>query len=187
MTERSNRRELIIQVAAELFVEQGYAATSVRQIAKAVGCSEAALYYHFKAGKHALLQAVIASKVPDFMDILEPCRQANSLAELILTYVNSMCMYCKERERHIQWMIAEYPNLSADEKTLFHEKHLGLHTELVKLLSPYVEHEDEAFGLGWILICASFGYRQIFVTLGFDSLIDFSVGEFAEKLAYYLA
>ncbi len=45
---RQNRRDLIIETAAELFQEQGYDATSVRQIAAAVGCSEAALYYLFK-------------------------------------------------------------------------------------------------------------------------------------------
>ena len=73
MAERINRRELIVQTAATLFSKQGYAATSVRQIAETVGCTEAALYYHFKEGKRALLQAVIEDKTPSFLSVLENC------------------------------------------------------------------------------------------------------------------
>ena len=156
-------------------------------MADAVGCTEAALYYHFKDGKRALLQAVIESKIPDFISILETCCQAGSLSELILNYVQSVGMFCTERERHMQWFISEYPNLSVDEKSLFDEKHLMLHTELVKLLGRFVEDEDEANELGWMLICASFGYRQVFVTLGLDKLADFSVDKFAERMACHLA
>ncbi len=187
MAERINRRELIIKTAAGLFIEQGYAATSVRQISDAVGCTEAALYYHFKEGKRALLQAVVESKTPDFMSILEACGHAETLAQFISTYVQSMCMYCQERERNIQWVVAEFPNLSDDEKSLFHEKHLNFHAELVNRLISYVSDEGEADGLAWMLVCASFGYRQIFVTLGLDDLADFSVDAFAEKMAHYLA
>jgi len=187
MTQRINRRDLIIQTAADLFIKQGYATTSVRQLADAVGCTEAALYYHFKDGKRALLQAVIESKVPDFANILEGCRQAESLPELIQSYMHSVCMYCEERERHMQWFVSEYPNLNDDEKSLFDEKHLMLHTELVKLLRRFIEDEAEADELGWMLICASFGYRQVFVTLGLDKLADFSVDKFAERMACHLA
>jgi AcrR family transcriptional regulator len=187
MTQRINRRDLIIHSATDLFVHKGYAATSVRQIADAVGCTEAALYYHFKDGKRALLQAVIESKAPDLRDVLASCRQAESLPEFILSYVHSLCMYCEERERHMQWFVSEYQNLSDSEKSLFDEKHLLFHAELVKLLQRFVEDEDEANELGWMLICASFGYRQIFVTLGLDKLADFSVDRFAEKMACHLA
>ena len=187
MTERINRRDLIIQTATELFIEQGYAATSVRQISDAVGCTEAALYYHFKDGKRALLRAVVESKSPDFITVLEDCRQADTLPRLVLTFVNSMCTYCKEREKNIQWVISEYPNLSSDEKAIFHERHLEFHAELVKLFTPFVKDEHEAYGLVWMLICASFGYRQMFVTMELETLTKFSVDEFAEKAAYYLS
>jgi len=187
MSQRINRRDLIIHTAADLFVKQGYAATSVRQLADAVGCTEAALYYHFKDGKRALLQAVIENQAPDFRSVLADCQQAESLSELIGSYVQSLCMYCEERERNMQWFVSEYPNLSADEKALFDEKHLLFHTELVKLLQRFLKDENEADELGWMLICASFGYRQIFVTLGLDKLADFSVDKFAERMACHLA
>ena len=35
-------------VALKLFTEQGYEATSLREIAEALGVTKAALYYHFR-------------------------------------------------------------------------------------------------------------------------------------------
>ncbi|MFF1868080.1 TetR/AcrR family transcriptional regulator [Streptomyces sp. CB03911] len=45
---RSDTRERIINVALELFSEQGYEQTSLREIADRLGVTKAALYYHFK-------------------------------------------------------------------------------------------------------------------------------------------
>jgi len=42
-------RTRIQAVALELFTEQGYDATSLREIAERLGVTKAALYYHFKS------------------------------------------------------------------------------------------------------------------------------------------
>ena len=49
MIERTGTRERIKQVALELFTEQGYEGTSLREIAERLGVTKAALYYHFKS------------------------------------------------------------------------------------------------------------------------------------------
>src|ERR1700759_4485015 len=46
---RGDTRARIQQVALELFAEQGYERTSLREIAERLGVSKAALYYHFKS------------------------------------------------------------------------------------------------------------------------------------------
>ena len=86
MCERVNRRDRIIEEAARLFIEQGYAATSVRQIAEACGCTEAALYYHFKEGKRELLQAAVEHIMPDLLQAVEECSKARSLHELVILF-----------------------------------------------------------------------------------------------------
>jgi len=48
-------RERILDVALELFTEQGYDQTSLRQIAEQLGVSKAALYYHFEQKEDILL------------------------------------------------------------------------------------------------------------------------------------
>ena len=49
-------RETILDAAQRLFGERGYDATSLRQIADAVGTTKAAVYYHFPAKEHLLLE-----------------------------------------------------------------------------------------------------------------------------------
>jgi len=60
-TERSGRRprgetrDRILDVALELFNEQGYDKTSLREIAERLGVTKAALYYHFERKEDILL------------------------------------------------------------------------------------------------------------------------------------
>ena len=46
---RGGTRERIQSIALELFAEQGYEKTSLREIAERLGVTKAALYYHFKS------------------------------------------------------------------------------------------------------------------------------------------
>jgi AcrR family transcriptional regulator len=46
---RGDTRARIQEVALELFAEQGYERTSLREIAERLGVTKAALYYHFKS------------------------------------------------------------------------------------------------------------------------------------------
>jgi AcrR family transcriptional regulator len=51
----SGTKQVILDTATRLFAEHGYDATSLRQIADAVGTTKAALYYHFPAKEDLLL------------------------------------------------------------------------------------------------------------------------------------
>ena len=55
-------RDEILDAAAELFTEHGYANTSTRRIADAVGMRQASLYHHF-ATKDDILDALLAGTV----------------------------------------------------------------------------------------------------------------------------
>ncbi|MER5625739.1 MULTISPECIES: TetR/AcrR family transcriptional regulator [unclassified Streptosporangium] len=55
---RSDTKERIQQVALELFAEQGYDKTSLREVAERLEITRPALYYHFKA-KEDILTSVI--------------------------------------------------------------------------------------------------------------------------------
>ena len=48
-TSRTDTRSRMQKVALELFAEQGYEKTSLREIAERLGVTKAALYYHFKS------------------------------------------------------------------------------------------------------------------------------------------
>ncbi|MFF4832771.1 TetR/AcrR family transcriptional regulator [Streptomyces sp. NPDC001315] len=52
---RGNTRQRIQDVALELFAEQGYEKTSLREIAERLDVTKAALYYHFKTKEQILV------------------------------------------------------------------------------------------------------------------------------------
>jgi AcrR family transcriptional regulator len=56
-SDRDITRERILAIALDRFIEKGYEATSLREIAEEMGFSKAALYYHF-ASKADLLMAL---------------------------------------------------------------------------------------------------------------------------------
>lgn len=60
-------REEILDAAGRLFAENGYAATSTRRIALAVGMKQASLYYHF-ARKEDILAELLAGTVKPSLD-----------------------------------------------------------------------------------------------------------------------
>jgi AcrR family transcriptional regulator len=56
----TDRREVILREAAELFARQGVAATTVREIADAAGILSGSLYHHF-ASKDDIVDAVLST------------------------------------------------------------------------------------------------------------------------------
>lgn len=64
-------RRRILDAALELFIEQSYAGTPVRDIAERLGMTKASLYYHF-ASKEALLTALAEPVIGE----LDACARA---------------------------------------------------------------------------------------------------------------
>jgi AcrR family transcriptional regulator len=64
---RGDTRQRIQDVALELFAEQGYEKTSLREIAERLEVTKAALYYHFKTKEEMLVSI--------FADLTQPMEQ----------------------------------------------------------------------------------------------------------------
>ena len=60
-------RERILGAATRLFAQQGYARTSMREVAEAVGCTKPALYYHF-GSKEDLFVAAVQKHLNDYTE-----------------------------------------------------------------------------------------------------------------------
>jgi AcrR family transcriptional regulator len=69
---RGATREAILDVALELFTEQGYDKTSLREIADRLGVTKAALYYHFEKKEDILLELHLRLHAlsPDLIDVV---------------------------------------------------------------------------------------------------------------------
>jgi AcrR family transcriptional regulator len=68
--DESDNRSRILAAAALLFGERGYASTSMRAIANALGMTPPALYWYFPS-KQAILQALLHKALFDFLEAVE--------------------------------------------------------------------------------------------------------------------
>jgi AcrR family transcriptional regulator len=73
-------REEVLAVAAELFTEQGYAATTTRQVAERAGIRQASIYHYFK-GKEEILASLLESTVHPSLEAARTLMEAPAPAE----------------------------------------------------------------------------------------------------------
>ncbi|MET7422813.1 helix-turn-helix domain-containing protein [Dactylosporangium sp. NPDC005555] len=65
-------RARILALAQQLFAAHGFAGTSIADIARVLGTSKAALYYHFKS-KDEILEALVTEPVSAYAALAERC------------------------------------------------------------------------------------------------------------------
>lgn len=115
MAAEDGTRERIKAVALGLFAQQGYSASSLREIAEGMGFTKAALYYHFRT-KDDLLSELMAPLLDDADALLDAAeRDGSPPDELIERYVDLLV-----RHRDLG------PLVSADLSVLSHP-HIGPH------------------------------------------------------------
>jgi AcrR family transcriptional regulator len=69
MRDQADTRTRIQEIALELFTEQGYEATSLREIAERLGVTKAALYYHFKT-KEDIVASLMEDRLADLRELI---------------------------------------------------------------------------------------------------------------------
>src|SRR5215468_7693816 len=74
-TRKRNRRSEILRAAEKLMHSRGLSGVTTRQISQEVGCSEGALYVHFK-GRLDLLLAMLEESLPDMLGPLQALRES---------------------------------------------------------------------------------------------------------------
>jgi AcrR family transcriptional regulator len=82
----AERRGQILREAARCFGTRGFRGTTTRDVANAVGITEAALYRHF-AGKEAIYAAILDARmtVPQTIDTVEPLARAKDDRQVFTT------------------------------------------------------------------------------------------------------
>jgi AcrR family transcriptional regulator len=73
MKDQGDTRSRIQAVALELFIEQGYEGTSLREIAERLGVTKAALYYHFKT-KEDIVASLMEDRLAAMTELVEWAR-----------------------------------------------------------------------------------------------------------------
>jgi AcrR family transcriptional regulator len=118
-SEERDTRQGILDAALDLFAENGFFGTSMREIAKAVGVRESALYHHFPS-KEAILEGLMESLGPGLakqlgeldigamVDAVGPRRFLSQLVDFMVTQWST-----PREQKMMRLMMSEGPRLSA--------------------------------------------------------------------------
>ncbi|MFH1523705.1 MAG: TetR/AcrR family transcriptional regulator [Chloroflexota bacterium] len=107
LTKGERTHQAIIEAAYELFLQQGYAATSMRQIAEKAGLALGGIYNHF-AGKEAIFSELIIERHP-FQQILPVLLNtpANNIEQFVRSAAKTMVDELGKRPDFIKLMFIE--------------------------------------------------------------------------------
>jgi AcrR family transcriptional regulator len=87
--------EKILQVAARLFVQQGYTATPMREIAAGAGIGKATIYYHFP-DKETIAAALIRQTFSEMKGALQVIKAESDPRQRIIVAVTGSVEYLLE-------------------------------------------------------------------------------------------
>jgi AcrR family transcriptional regulator len=79
----ANTKQRILAIAAELFARQGYTGTSISDIARELGTTTAALYYHFPS-KADILGGLLSGPLASYERIIASLDSGHPTAEELL-------------------------------------------------------------------------------------------------------
>jgi AcrR family transcriptional regulator len=85
-TETGDTRQRILAVAQELFASQGYAGTSIADIANRLGLSKASLYYHFKS-KTDIIDELLAGPLAAYVELAQNAAAGRHTVEELLAAI----------------------------------------------------------------------------------------------------
>jgi len=184
MREGTDLKETILRKANELFVVQGYAGTSIKQMATASGCTTAALYYYFPEGKAQILREVVHSTFSQkFTTVIQAGRDATSLEEWVRMFGQAALRSMHDLQRSQTWIELELHQLGAVEQAAIHQQMLDLHRAITMEIARFVADEAMADQLAWTLPCVFIGYGQMFLSRKLNQVTEFDPASFVQMIA----
>ena len=186
MREASELKDTILNVAGELFAKNGYAATSIKQIAKGSGCTTAALYYYFEEGKAHILREVVRSYSTDVLSAVDEDGEFDDISDYLEVLTRRIGQNMPKMRQRLDWLVFELRNLPAEEQKQFTDQFIGLQRAIRARLEQYKDPQ-RANMLAWVIVCAFLGHGQLFLTMGLQDLSAPSLEEFGSVLMGVIA
>jgi AcrR family transcriptional regulator len=136
-------RQQLRATALQLFVEQGYAAVSLRQLATALGVQVGSLYNHME-NKQALLFELIEDHETDLLDALraqDP--RGGDARQRLAAYVETRINFNLKHPRQLALARFELRSLAAEQRTLIQALRLQQLRQLKGIVQQGIE--DRSF------------------------------------------
>ena len=133
-------RQAIEEAAYELFLEQGYSATSMRQIANQAGIALGGIYNHF-SGKEEIFEAIILDKHP-YKQILPVILAAPgaTLTEFVHNAAHALVEELGKRPDFIRLMFIEIVEFNSKHMSTFFDE---IFPEFLPLVQRFQTPEGE--------------------------------------------
>ncbi|MGA2470831.1 MAG: helix-turn-helix domain-containing protein [Solirubrobacteraceae bacterium] len=125
-------RERILDVALELFNDQGYDKTSLREIAARLGVTKAALYYHFERKEDLLLELHLRLHAIG-LEALEQLELLNE-RQIVALWPALLDDFIEQVLANRKLFLVHQRNHSAFEALARHERHVAEHEGLEQAL-----------------------------------------------------
>jgi AcrR family transcriptional regulator len=187
MRETPELKETILDVAGDLFAKNGYAATSIKKIAKAAGCTTAALYYYFEDGKAHILREVVRSYSTGALSAVDEVGECDDLPTYLEHLTQRIGQTMPKIRKRLNWLALELHNLPTEERDQFLDQFLGLHRAIRARLEQYLQDRERANMLAWIIVCAFLGHGQLFLTMSLEDPSAPNLEEFGDVLMGIIA
>lgn len=156
MKVNSERKQQVIQTAERLFSDRGYLATSVRDLAQALGIEAASLYSHVKS-KEDLLWTIADRSSQQFFETVEPIAKRDlhtheKLSQMIVAHVeviaanlDASAVFLREWRHLSEPRLSEYATTRSRYEQMFRSVvHKGIEENLFM-------HYDDGFSTRTIL------------------------------------
>ncbi len=133
---RQKSRETIMQAAVSLFAEQGYALTTIAQIAQGAGVSKGLLYNYF-ASKEDLLRAILTDIFTVFSEFISRHRQFPDTHSRFRYLID---MNFDELENNYEfWRLYFYVFMQPQVIEQFRKEFHNLYNELLKVFTDLLQ------------------------------------------------
>ncbi|MBT5700452.1 MAG: TetR/AcrR family transcriptional regulator [Gammaproteobacteria bacterium] len=109
-------RERLLNTAADMFSTQGYAGVSMREIARVMGITQAAIYHHFPSKDALYIAAVTFVFEKQTLEISEQMSAIDSPAERLVLMISAMLEAMEEDPRFRRIYLREL--LEGDEQKI---------------------------------------------------------------------
>ena len=182
-TVSGGKRQEVLAAAGKLFLANGVDGTSVQQIADRVGCTKAALYYHFPKGKGEIFATYAATQLPDVTGLIGRCGSMDSLSGFLGCAASTMSAGAADGAAQARWLVSEYPKLDDRQQAAVRQAFLHCIDEIAAAVGRFVTDQREARRFAATLFCATFGYTQLFVGMELAAESGLSFEEFVGDIA----
>jgi AcrR family transcriptional regulator len=138
---RGETREAILDIALELFNEQGYEKTSLREIADRLGVTKAALYYHFEKKEDILLELHLRLHTLG-RGILDQLDQYSDERESVAAWPRLLDEFIDQVLANRELFLLHQRNQSAFEQLAGNERHAAENDDLEQRFRKFLSNPE---------------------------------------------